>query len=276
MRFVIHLRHYLLVSDHLDNGIAAYDKALAIVEDERQRATILNVLGALFYRRSRLPEAHDHWARSLAIWQDLGDEVPQATALHNLVLCHLESKNFADARARLEQARDLYLKGGDLDRATACEFSLGRVMLDAGQPEKSVDILTRAIESNTTADPTRLTSAFANLALANYVLGNWRQSLLHLKSALRHFDLSEDIASVSPGIVVLARLAELNGLRDEGCELRHWLAVMQGSNRFELTDVEQEILHPLNVTGSLLERPWTHSIRQVASSICNKLDSVIV
>jgi tetratricopeptide (TPR) repeat protein len=101
-------------------------------ERTRERASVLNAAGALFYFQGDYPAARALYEESLAISRELGDRSGIASSLNNLGNAALNQRDYPAARALLEESLAIHRELGDRYGIATSLSNLGLVAYEQG------------------------------------------------------------------------------------------------------------------------------------------------
>ncbi len=123
------LWHFWAASGRLNEGRDWLDRALALFPEERTatRAQALLRRGNLAIDLADYPHAQQFYRESLAIYQELGDELRAGRALDGLGLVYLSQGNHADARLAHETTLALWRSRGRKRETALVLQNLGNV-----------------------------------------------------------------------------------------------------------------------------------------------------
>lgn len=114
--------------------------------DRLGRASTLNDLGRVYWRRSEYSQAVDAFTEALELYVDLGDRSGQASALVGLGGQQLSRDDYASAAERLVLAYELYLDLGNRVGQADTLSMLGRVHHYRGEYARSVEAVVEAYD----------------------------------------------------------------------------------------------------------------------------------
>ena len=195
-----------------DAAVEARERALAAIErvgdPPRLLATLESNAGGAAYRLGRLPDAVEHYRRSLALAEQAwGAEHPNVAKVHNsLGLVLHEQGEYAEARPHYERARDLWTAalGPDHPLLARAHSGLGGLAYDEQRFDDALAEHGRALAITEAAlglDHPHVAVSLINLANAYYSLDRAAEAkplllrALALETAAKGPD-HEDVATV--------------------------------------------------------------------------------
>ncbi len=115
--------------------------------DIKLRAGLLSSAGQLANTRSVFPEAHDLFARSLALHREAGDEAGVATTLNNLAWSAWIIGDMNAGEQMATTAMEMHDKAGDALGATLSLNTLGWIAMERGQYSRAETCFANAVAS---------------------------------------------------------------------------------------------------------------------------------
>jgi predicted ATPase len=137
------------------------------------RSKVHSGAGMLAYRQGDFEEAEQHFSRSLAIEDELGNQAGRANALNDLGNVANMRGDFVDARARFEQSMAIEMAQGNGRGVAVARFNLGTAALADGDDDDAIALYAESLRGFRAGDNVR-ESAFAlfGLAQAHVAIGD--------------------------------------------------------------------------------------------------------
>jgi CHAT domain-containing protein len=129
------------------NALPCFEEALALAQkvgDERLEAPIETYLGASFEPLGEISKSHAHFERARVLSARLGDKPTQGSAFTSIGKLHLEAGDFQRSLDYSLQALPLF---ADLPSRRAIALNnIGVAYTSLGEPERALDYLQQALE----------------------------------------------------------------------------------------------------------------------------------
>ena len=256
---------------NLDQALLRYHQAYQLhkyLDQPTARSRLLNNLAMANKQAKNFDLAQRFYHESLTIKKELKDSVGSATTLMNLGLLLSEQLRINAALDTLELARDLYRKINRIEDAMDCQLSLGKVMLDAGQPERAQPLILESYNYFRAAKPGGREHLLAAGDMASLLSqqNQWVDASPYLREAIelsRNTGMEENLknllklkAKVDYNLnqyqASYEALEESYRLNDTLNQLSKTTLVQEMQARFDLDLKEQEI-ELLNMQNNLKE-----------------------
>jgi len=184
----------------------ALDAARNCADDAAQART-LTMLGVIYARQGRYPQAAECHEQASALASEAGDRLTQAWALGNLALIHDQQGRYTQAARCNRQTIALYQQLGDVTGEAVTLTNLGLVYLRQARYQRAVSQLKQALTGYRQLGH-RIGEAVAltNLGQARYRLGDYQQATDDQAQAVA---LSREIGSRRVEAWALTRLSEV-------------------------------------------------------------------
>jgi predicted ATPase/class 3 adenylate cyclase len=242
---ILGLRSYFIASGQLESGYRLMQVALKSDLSVSERATVLNVIGAVHYRREECETAEAYFRESMALWSELGNSTQRAMVLHNLGLCLVSVGKHRDALPLIREAADVYRNSADDTRAAACDLSLGRALLDLGDCEGAKRLFCVAIAELREKEPVRMSVACANMAMALVLQNETSEALEYLEKGAGFVSETQDYGSLSPLLAIAAIILDRGGHEAEASESAAVLAGVMLRHGTRLNKLEADLVSHL-------------------------------
>jgi predicted ATPase len=137
------------------------------------RSKVHSGAGMLAYRQGDFSEAEVHFARSLAIEEELGSQAGKANALNDLGNVANMRGDFEQARSRYEQSMAIELAQNNDRGVAVARFNLGTLALARGEEDEAIVLYAESLRGFRAGDNVR-ESAFPlfGLAQAHVAIGD--------------------------------------------------------------------------------------------------------
>jgi tetratricopeptide (TPR) repeat protein len=119
-------------------------------------------LGNIAQLRGDLAAARKHYADSLALRRELGDQARVASSLNHLGLLEYEQRDYAAARASYAESRRLHQQVGDKKGLATVNNHLGLVLCQMGESSSARAYLEEALAISQGLDDQRLMASVLN------------------------------------------------------------------------------------------------------------------
>ena len=170
--------------DHYRHSLEAFEES----GDNRGRAISFHNLGMINCDLEQWDEAHDYFARSMAIADAIGDVHLEGLCSLNITEVHLARQQFEDARASAEAALKIFNQLGAQDGRAAAYRFLGMLYRETGKPAVAEARLTLSLELASKGHfPLEEAEALRELAVLYQSQGRNHEALNHLNAAHRVF-----------------------------------------------------------------------------------------
>lgn len=135
-------------TDNLPRAMQMYEDSLALAQElgnELEEAALLNGLGRLHSSLGDKQKALRFYARALSLREKGGDLAGQAWTLNNIGWIHAGLGDKRQALAYYERALPLAQRAGDLSNEAMLLNNLGRVHAELGDTHRAIELLNRAL-----------------------------------------------------------------------------------------------------------------------------------
>lgn len=193
---------------------------LALVSgDERLRAEALGMLAFVAYRRGNYAVARTAGIEGLEIATALGNVPLIGRALNDLANVDAAESAFASARTRLEQAGELFRRGGHRRMGLVNAVNLADLLLMSGALEDAVSLCRETLDSEEIEDTSVRVTFHHNLAMGLALLGHHDEAVPSARVALLGATDAGDLYMLTCVLPVVALIAVGLGDSDSGARL---------------------------------------------------------
>lgn len=184
---------YLILSGDTRRAVDEHlVRALVLFKRSRNafgEAEAVNALGIGYARLGQSAEAEEQYLRALALRRVLDDQRGTATTLRNLSDLAVIRGEHVQARAYLEEARDLYGRMGDRFGQSQMERETGLLSEEQGDYTAARDAFRMALRSRQRAgDIDGIGESLNDIGFANYQLGDYDSALVFWSQAAEAFE----------------------------------------------------------------------------------------
>jgi predicted ATPase/class 3 adenylate cyclase len=207
---------------YLREGRAWIEALLAAAGPEPTpgRAAAYSALGGLAYWLSDAASTETSYDEALRLRRALGDRNGEAEALYDRAFVPVLSGDYVEAERAFEAARALAIELGRGDLEAQCNNSLGTLVALAGEPERGLDILERAVAYMRAHDEeVQLPWALAQLAQVEWRMGKLAESRAHSLESLRRNVQAESLPGIGANLDAIAALESTAGRHREAARL---------------------------------------------------------
>ncbi|WP_407755581.1 tetratricopeptide repeat protein [Archangium sp.] len=132
-----YLGEIALARTELEEAQRCFEKALMLVDDDRDKAHCYFNLGIVAMERTDLKEAQRRFEVALPLYEQKRDSRNRANCLRNLGKIALACADYEKARKRFDRALPVYRSLGSVSGEASCLRNLGRVALACSAPDEA-------------------------------------------------------------------------------------------------------------------------------------------
>lgn len=188
-------------------------------DSEQLRAGALGMLAFVAYRRGNYAVARTAGIEGLEIATALGNVPLIGRALNDLANVDAAEGAFASARARLEQAGELFRKGGHRRMGFVNAVNLADLLLMSGALEDAVSLCRDTLDSEEIEDASVRMTVHSNLAAGLALLGRHADAIPSARVALLGASEAGDRYALACVLPVVALIAIGSDDSDSGARL---------------------------------------------------------
>lgn len=229
------------------------------VPDSGALSRLLNNLAICYKETGNLQEAERFYQESYDLKKELRDSAGIATSLMNLALLCSEMGKYSAARDTLEVALTLYKSLELDDDLNSCKLSLSKILLDQGEWEQALPLITESYEYFKEKHPNSHETLLASgdMATVSMIRHNWVDAEKYLDEAI-HLAANSDKLEIQRTLLkdkaqmaylqqkyreAFNALQESYILNDSINTLSRLSLIEEMQTRFEVNAKENEISH---------------------------------
>jgi len=168
--------------------------------DAQGEAAALANLGSVYTTLHRTDEALENLARTLAIYESIGDQSSIAQAMMEIGRIHIQREDHAAAMPYLERALDIAERIGSRKTVAWCHARMATIQIVEGDLHAALAVMQRALPIAVEARERVLEfSMHREIAALHEKLGQTDQALEHLK---RYTELREEVRIIERDKIV--------------------------------------------------------------------------
>jgi predicted ATPase len=188
------------------------------------RAEAMRAHGSSLGLAGQWPAAEDKFKRSLAMFEELGDERGRAVLLHRVGATAGGRGEFGEARKLVEASDEIHRRRGDVWGRVQTTGSLGAIARDEGDQRRAVDLVREsAVLAHEIGVPWWESGALAELAALLLAAGALDEGEARAREALELADRVRDRSGRIFGVGLLALVAAERGQSERAGRL--WGAI---------------------------------------------------
>jgi serine phosphatase RsbU (regulator of sigma subunit)/Tfp pilus assembly protein PilF len=178
------------------DSLASLNLEKSLKEEERSfflktKAFAINVIGITHHNRGEYEEALDYYGQSLAIKQEIGDEMGMASSLGNIGLIHYEKGDYKEAIKYYSMSLEIEKKLGNKEGIAATYNNLGNLYTNQGDYAKAIEYHTMSLKiDEELGRKDGMASSLNNIGLIYDDQGDMDMALKYYKESL---ELEEEL-----------------------------------------------------------------------------------
>lgn len=148
-----------------EQALAFAREAVTLAFDSASRVSAIGQLGSVHEERAEYELALQRYLEALAIHQARGDQRGEANVFNNMSFVYKGMGQFEKAIEALQQAGNLYLASGNLNRVAGTKFNIGLMNMEMKKYDTAIAYFRAAVRGMTeAAEPAKFSSYYNNLA----------------------------------------------------------------------------------------------------------------
>jgi tetratricopeptide (TPR) repeat protein len=183
----------------LDEAIELCENALNEIEYKcKERCSLLNCIGAVFYNRGDLDGALGQFKESLEIVERIGDDEIKANVYNNMGVIHFDKCEYDIALDYYEKNRAIREKTGDKIGLAQCYHNIGNLYIRIGKYKDALEIFEKSYEiKKGIGDQVSVGDIYHSIGVVHYSQRNYEEALEYFSKCVIVKQKMGDISRMS-------------------------------------------------------------------------------
>ncbi|CAN2042439.1 Tetratricopeptide repeat protein [Candidatus Magnetomoraceae bacterium gMMP-15] len=197
----------------LDNALDAFERALSIASDKKEKSTTLNNISQVYNVRGDYETTLSYLKESLKISKEIGDKSEEAPVLNNISGIYQARGDYETALGYLKDSLEISKEIGNKFEEGIALNNISQVFNARGHYETALIYLKESLKiSKEIGDKSGESTALTNMSITAIMRGDYETALTYLKESLR---ISREIGDKNNEAQVLHNISQVFNARGD-------------------------------------------------------------